>query len=71
MTAVPDGPERQALFREANKIVIAYQPYKYHVHRIASDLSHPWLVGYRRPLFWTDFWQYVDIDTDLRPKDLR
>ena len=64
MTALPDGPERKALFTEASKIVAAYQPYRYQVHRIITDLSHPWLIGYRRPLFWTDFWHYVDIDND-------
>ena len=29
-------------------------------------MTHPWLVGYRRPLFWQDWWQYVDIDTRAR-----
>ena len=40
-------------------------PYKPHVHRIYTDLAQPWVIGYRRPLFWQDWWQYVDIDTDL------
>jgi ABC-type transport system substrate-binding protein len=71
MKALPDGPERQALFAEANKLVVAYLPYKYHVHRVLTDLSQPWLSGYRRPLFWTEFWQYVDIDTELRDKTLQ
>jgi ABC-type transport system substrate-binding protein len=63
MKALPDGPERQALFAQANNLLVAYAPYKVNVHRILTDLHQPWLVGYRRPLFWQEFWQYVDIET--------
>jgi len=59
---LPDGPDRDALFFEAKRLLIAYAPYKNHVHRILTDLAQPWLVGYRRPLYWQDWWQYVDID---------
>jgi peptide/nickel transport system substrate-binding protein len=24
------------------------------------------VIGYRHPLFWNDWWQYVDIDNSLR-----
>ena len=67
MKGLPDGPERQALFTEANNLLVAYAPYKVHVHRIVTDLWQPWLIGYRRPLFWQDFWQYVDVDMAQRP----
>jgi len=67
MKVLPDGPERNALFTQAKMLIDAYAPYKYHVHRIVTDLSQPWLVGYRRPLFWQEFWQYVDIDTAKLP----
>jgi len=62
MKGMPDGPERAALLREAQRISLAYLPYKAHVHRIYTDLAYPWLIGYRRALFWQDWWQYVDID---------
>ena len=68
MSTMPDGPERLALFGEINKLVSAYMPYRYNVHRIVTDLMQPWLIGYRRPLFWLDFWQFVDIDPVLQPK---
>jgi ABC-type transport system substrate-binding protein len=68
MAGLPDGPERLALLHEAIKIVTAYAPHKYNVHRILTDLTHPWLTGYRRPLFGNQFWQYVDVDPALRPK---
>ncbi|WP_372526778.1 ABC transporter substrate-binding protein, partial [Piscinibacter sp.] len=63
----PDGPERQALFDAATKLLVAYAPYRMTVHRILTDLSTPQLVGYRRPPFWLDWWQYVDIDFAAPP----
>lgn len=67
MRFLPDGPERNDLFFEAKKILIAYAPYKNHVHRILTDLAQPWLHGYRRPLYWNDWWHYVDIES-VEPK---
>ncbi len=64
---MPDGPERLALMAEMSKINTAYMPYKYHVHRIYTDLLHKRLVGYKRPLFWQELWHYVDIDENDRP----
>jgi ABC-type transport system substrate-binding protein len=66
-TVLPDGPERVALFKQAQRLTIAYMPYKVHVHRYINDLAHPWVVGYRRPVFWQDFWQYIDIDGSRLP----
>jgi len=59
---LPDGPERDALFAEAKKLLIAYMPYKVTSHRIATDLMHPWVIGYRRHPFLRDWWRYVDVD---------
>ena len=67
MQAMPDGPEREALFKEAKRIAAVYLPYKVHVHRILTDIQQPWMTGYRRPLFWLDFWQYIDIDPAKQP----
>ena len=67
LSTMPDSPERRALFREANRIAAAYMPYKMHVHRVVTDLAMPWVIGYRRPLFWQDYWQYLDIDGSLLP----
>ena len=64
----PDGPERQALFDQANKLVVAYTPYRLSVHRILTDLAYPWLSGYRRAPFWLDWWQYVDVDAQAQGK---
>ena len=67
MKGLPDGPERQRLFTQASNLLVAYAPYKAHVNRIGTDLWQPRLVGYRRPLFWQEFWHYVDIDPGPRP----
>ena len=66
MQSLPDGPERLALLHEALKIVTAYMPQKYNVHRIVTYLAQPWLLGYRAPLYGNQFWQYVDIDDGAR-----
>jgi len=63
---LPDGPEREALFVQAKRIAVAYAPYKIHLHRYITDMARPWIVGYRRPVFWNDWWQYVDVDDSQR-----
>ena len=63
---LPDGPERDAQFREAKLIAAAYMPWKYSVHRMYPDMWHPWVIGFRRPLFWNDWWHLVDIDERMR-----
>ena len=67
MSGLPDGPEREQLFLEAKRLAVAYMPYKTHVHRIATDMVHPWVLGYRRPLFWQDLWQYIDVERRSTP----
>lgn len=64
MSALPDGPEREALFLEAKRLSVVYMPYKVRAHRILTDLARPAVVGYRRPLFWLDQWQYIDVVAD-------
>lgn len=65
---LPDGPERNALFRQAARIQVAYMPMKVHVHRIVNDMAHPWVIGYRRPLFRNEFWHLIDIDQERKAK---
>ena len=59
---LPDGPERMQVMTRMKEILVAYMPYKAHVHRIWTDLAQPWVVGYHRNLFVAEFWRYVDID---------
>jgi len=67
MEVLPDGPERDALFFQAKRLAAAYAPYKTLIHRIVTDLVRPQLVGYRRTVFWQDWWHMVDIDPAALP----
>ncbi len=63
---LPDGPEREAVFEQAKRLAVAYAPYKVHLHQYADSLAQPWLKGYRRPVFWQDWWHMADIDDSAR-----
>ncbi len=67
LSSLPNGPERLALFREAQQIGVAYMPYKGLGHRKSTDLWHPWVVGYKRPLFWQEWMHMIDIDLSKKP----
>ena len=69
--STPDGPERLALFEAAKKVLAAYAPYKYGVHRILTDLAWPWLLGYRRAPYVSDWWQYVDINAEQQARSIQ
>ena len=71
-TVLPDGPERQALIAEAKRLVVAYMPFRVHVHRIFTDLVQPWVIGYDRNLFtgMGRTWRYIDIDPGQRASAL-
>ena len=62
MRLLPDGPERQKLFDEATKLLVAYAPYRVSVHRLLTDLGYPEVVGFRRPPFWLNWWEYMDVE---------
>ena len=66
--ALPNGPERQRAMDDAQRLMVAYMPYKAHVHRIYADLMQPWVVGYHRNVFVRDFWRYIDIDTSVQQR---
>ena len=68
MLALPDGPERAALFAEAAKLVTAYMPYRTHVHRVYIELNQPWITGWRQAPFRTESWQFVEVDAALRER---
>ncbi len=67
MQTMPNGPERDALFVELKKVAAAYAPYRSTVHPISTDMWHPWVIGFRRPLFWNEWWHMVDVDMALKP----
>ena len=42
--------------------MVAYMPYKVHVHRIWHRPDAALGLGYHRNIFVREFWKYVDID---------
>jgi ABC-type transport system substrate-binding protein len=67
LLALPDGPERDALFDRAKRLAVAYMPEKTTVHRMFTFLAQPWLEGYRPRVFGVDWYHRVDIDTARMP----
>jgi len=59
---LPDGPERNAIYREMNRLFLVYSPWRLGVHRYLNDLNHPWVHGYLRHPVMRNFWKYIDID---------
>jgi ABC-type transport system substrate-binding protein len=56
---LPDGPERLALMRECQRLMIAHQPYIAHHHPYRTDLLAPGFNGFRRHPFRRDLWRYA------------
>ena len=62
LLALPDGVEREAKFLQAKRLTAAWMPYKLRTHLVEVSLTQPWLVGFRRPLFWSNWFDVVDIE---------
>ncbi|MEJ6001424.1 ABC transporter substrate-binding protein [Paucibacter soli] len=58
---MPDGPERLALMREANRLMLAYMPYQVHAHTLRVDMCQPGVQGFMRHPLTRDWWRYVDV----------
>ena len=66
LLALPDGPEREAVFHETKLIATAWMPYKMRIHPVQITLVHPWVKGFRPPLFRLNWFEYVDVDPAAR-----
>jgi ABC-type transport system substrate-binding protein len=59
---LPDSPERNALYREMDRLILAYAPWRLGIHRIFNHLQWPWVKGYKKhPILYTNF-KYLDLD---------
>jgi len=64
--AIPDSPERDRLYREMDRLILAYAPVRLGVHRVFNHLIYPWVKGYKKhPIIYTN-WKYLDIDVAER-----
>jgi ABC-type transport system substrate-binding protein len=69
--ALPDSPERNALYREMNRLMLAWAPWRLGVHRIFNHLQYPWVKGYKKhPILYTNF-KYLDLDVAARTAALK
>lgn len=59
---LPDSPERNAIYREMNRLFLVYAPWRLGVHRYYNDLVHPWVLGFYRHPVMRGTWKFVDID---------
>jgi len=62
LLALPDGPEREAGFTQAKRLAAVWMPYKLRTHPVQVTLMHSRVVGFRRPLFWSNWFEQVDVD---------
>ena len=63
---LPDSPARDQLYREMKRLLVAYAPWRFHVHRTYSHFINPWILGYKRhPIYYTAF-KYLDIDVPMQ-----
>jgi ABC-type transport system substrate-binding protein len=59
---LPDGPERNRIYRDMERLFLAYAPWKLNVHRISTNMAHPSVIGARWTPALTSPWKYVDVD---------
>jgi ABC-type transport system substrate-binding protein len=58
--ALPDGPERNAVMHQAKNLLVAYMPFKVHMHGVMPELVQPWTQGFWRHPFMRDIWRFVE-----------
>ena len=63
---IPDGPERNAIYRRMAGIIAAYNPWDLGVFRIENTLVRPWVQGYTKHVYDEHPWQYLDLDLARR-----
>ncbi|HEY0064828.1 MAG TPA: ABC transporter substrate-binding protein [Telluria sp.] len=69
--ALPDSPARNKLYFEMNQLLHAYTPWVPLTHPVSADIRQPWLKNYTRHPVALTTWRYVDLDLDLRQRNMR
>jgi oligopeptide transport system substrate-binding protein len=68
---LPDSPERNAVYHEMNRLLLAYAPWRLGVHRIFNHLQWPWVKGYKKhPILYTNF-KWLDLDVAAQQAAMR
>ncbi len=58
---LPDGAERDAIYRKMTDIVLNYAPWILGDYPYANVLAQPWLKGYKQNAFLRHRWKYYDL----------
>ncbi len=68
---LPDGPERNKIYREMNRVLTAYAPWRYGVQRLFSHFINPWVLGYKKhPILYTSF-RFMDVDVAMQKQAMQ
>ncbi len=59
---LPDGPERNKIYRRMSELVAAYNPWWLGFYTIENTLVQPWVRGYKKHAYWEHPWKYLDVD---------
>ncbi len=62
-----DGPERNALYREMDRLMFAYMPIIPHLYLLRSAVAQPWVRNYVPHTVHIEPWKYLDLDESKRP----
>ncbi|MDE2004842.1 MAG: hypothetical protein KGJ25_15075, partial [Betaproteobacteria bacterium] len=63
---LPDGPQRNLLYRRMSELAAAYSPWDLNLYPIENTLVQPWVRGYKKNAYWSNPWMYLDVDPKLR-----
>jgi ABC-type oligopeptide transport system substrate-binding subunit len=64
--ALPDSPERTALYRQLQAIVTRDCAWLFEGYPLTHRLVQPWIIGYIPHHFAYDAWKYLDVDPQQR-----
>ena len=59
---LPDGPARNAVFRELNALIANYAPWILADYPYRNDLTQPWLKGFKANPFQRWQWAFYDVE---------
>lgn len=63
---LPDGAERNAIYRKLAELIAAYAPWQLGVYPVENTLLQPWLSGYKKHAYWENPWVYLGVDRERR-----
>ena len=69
--AMPESPERNAIYRRMSNLDLVYAPWRMAVHRIQNHMYYPWVTGYKKHPFLSKSWRYLDVDVARQQEGIK